>query len=211
MLRIILHSMLRSVLCTRLHPMLRTMLSPMLRAMLRPVLRAMLCPMLCTMLRPMLRTVLRITLYVVSWPFALLFRLPFFFLGAEEFLLFASSYGIRRVSFTPFSYEVALRVKRTVIGLDYDFEEGKAYWSDVLNNAINRAPLNGNSNMETIIKNGLETPEGLAVDWINRKLYWIDAGTHKIEVSDMDGAKRLPLVTSGLDNPRAIAVHPFLG
>lgn len=29
---------------------------------------------------------------------------------------------------------------------------------------------------EKLISNDVDLPEGLAVDWINRKLYWIDRG-----------------------------------
>ena len=82
-----------------------------------------------------------------------------------------------------------------------------------MTNTIERTNLNNETNVsvEVIVKDDLNTPEGLAVDWINRKLYWVDADTSKIEVSDLDGRNRLPLVTSGLDNPRAITVHPFVG
>lgn len=29
---------------------------------------------------------------------------------------------------------------------------------------------------EMLFSTGLDSPEGLAVDWINRKLYWTDKG-----------------------------------
>ena len=77
--------------------------------------------------------------------------------------------------------------------------------------SIERMRLKNATEVDVIVKNGLNEPEGIAVDWINRKLYWTDSGAHKIEVSDLDGKKRLPLVTSRLENPRAIAVHPFVG
>lgn len=40
---------------------------------------------------------------------------------------------------------------------------------------IERANLDG-SNREKIIHGAIDIPEGLAVDWINRKLYWTDRG-----------------------------------
>ena len=85
------------------------------------------------------------------------------------------------------------------------------YWSDVISNTIQRAPLVNSSNVTVVVENGLNTSEGIALDWINRKLYWTDGTANKIEVSDLDGKERLPLVTSDLENPRAIVVHPFAG
>lgn len=40
---------------------------------------------------------------------------------------------------------------------------------------IERANLDG-SDREKVIHGAMDTPEGLAVDWINRKLYWTDRG-----------------------------------
>ena len=54
-------------------------------------------------------------------------------------------------------------------------------------------------------------PVGLAVDWINDKLYWTDAKFDRIEVLDLNSSKRSVLVSTGLDRPRGIAVHPTRG
>lgn len=32
------------------------------------------------------------------------------------------------------------------------------------------------SQRERLIEEGVDTPEGLAVDWIGRRLYWTDSG-----------------------------------
>jgi len=55
----------------------------------------------------------------------------------------------------------------------------------------------------------LESPAGLAVDWVTSKLYWTDAGTNRIEVSTLDGSMRGLLVWEGLDKPRDIVVDPM--
>ena len=54
-----------------------------------------------------------------------------------------------------------------------------------------------------------ESPAGLAVDWVTKKLYWTDAGTNRIEVSNLDGSMRSLLVWEGLDKPRDIVVDPI--
>ena len=53
-----------------------------------------------------------------------------------------------------------------------------------------------------------DIPGGLAVDWINSKLYWTDDGTDRIEVSNLDGSFRGILIWSGLNHPRDIVVDP---
>lgn len=55
------------------------------------------------------------------------------------------------------------------------------------------------------------TLDGLAVDWLYKHIYWTDAGSDKIKVSDYDGLKRKTLINSGLDEPRAICVDPENG
>ena len=55
---------------------------------------------------------------------------------------------------------------------------GKIYWSDRVLDKIQRANLNG-SHVEVVVRHGLDTPDGLAVDSTGRKLYWTDTGTHR--------------------------------
>ena len=57
----------------------------------------------------------------------------------------------------------------------------------------------------------LGTTEGLAVDWISRNLFWTDTGRDKIEVARLDGSSRKVIVSSNLDEPRAIAIYPRKG
>lgn len=71
--------------------------------------------------------------------------------------------------------------------------------------------MHDSSVVEDLVKINLHTPDGIAVDWINKKLYWTDTGVDMIEVSDFDGKNRLQLVTTNLEEPRAIVVHPSLG
>ena len=57
----------------------------------------------------------------------------------------------------------------------------------------------------------LRNPDGIAVDWVGRNLYWCDKSTDTIEVSRLDGRYRKILVSDGLEEPRAIVVHPYRG
>jgi len=58
---------------------------------------------------------------------------------------------------------------------------------------------------------GLGSPEGVAVDWISKNLYWTDSGTDRIEVSRLNGTHHKTLFSDDLVNPRAIAVDPVRG
>lgn len=59
-----------------------------------------------------------------------------------------------------------------------------------------------------VIRWGLESPGGVAVDWIHDLIFWTDSGTRRVEVASLDGTKRHVLASNDLDKPRAIAVHP---
>ena len=51
--------------------------------------------------------------------------------------------------------------------------------------------------------------DGLAWDWINKKLYWSDAEHREIEVMDPASGDRMQLVQTGLDTiPRDVVVDP---
>jgi hypothetical protein len=57
----------------------------------------------------------------------------------------------------------------------------------------------------------LQNPDGLAVDWVSRNLYWCDKGLDTIEVSKLDGRYRKVLINTGLQEPRAITLDPRNG
>ena len=54
----------------------------------------------------------------------------------------------------------------------------------------------------------LSSSDGLAVDWINDKLYWMDADTARIEVANLDGSNRTVLFANNIGILRAIVVDP---
>lgn len=57
----------------------------------------------------------------------------------------------------------------------------------------------------------LHSPEGLAVDWVHKNIYWTDSGNKSISVASGDGRKRKVLIATELSEPRAIAVDPHHG
>lgn len=69
--------------------------------------------------------------------------------------------------------------------------------------------MNGSAH-EMVIRDGLEYPEGMAVDWVAHNLYWADTGTGRIEMSRMDGSSRRVLLWKDVQ-PRALALDPPKG
>ncbi|XP_066550833.1 nidogen-2 isoform X1 [Amia ocellicauda] len=98
-----------------------------------------------------------------------------------------------------------------VVGIDYDCREKKVYWTDLAGRTISRASLEPGAEPEIVINTGLLSPEGLAVDSLRRRMFWVDSGPDKIEMSNLDGTGRRVLFDTELVNPRAIVVDSFRG
>uniref|UniRef100_A0AAX7SHF4 Low-density lipoprotein receptor-related protein 4 n=1 Tax=Astatotilapia calliptera TaxID=8154 RepID=A0AAX7SHF4_ASTCA len=133
--------------------------------------------------------------------------------GLDKFLLFARRTDIRRISFDTEDMSddvIPLADVRNAVALDWDSKDGYIYWTDVTTDSINRALWNG-TKQEVVVETSLESPAGLAIDWVTNKLYWTDAGTDRIEVSNANGSMRTVLIWENLDRPRDIVVDPIGG
>ena len=58
---------------------------------------------------------------------------------------------------------------------------------------------------------GIKSPQGIAIDWVARRLYWTDSENDNIELTGLDASSRRILINEGLDEPRALAVDPTRG
>ena len=67
----------------------------------------------------------------------------------------------------------------------------------------------GASQTETVVTD-LTTPDGIAVDWLHKLIYWTDTGRNTVEVADLRATDsyRLILFDTSLDEPRSIMVDP---
>lgn len=53
------------------------------------------------------------------------------------------------------------------------------------------------------------TSDGIAWDWLSKKLYWSDSEHREIEVLDPNSGDRMQLVETGLTTiPRDVAIDP---
>ncbi|ETN85095.1 EGF-like domain protein, partial [Necator americanus] len=91
------------------------------------------------------------------------------------------------------------------VGLDYDCKEDRIIWSDISGHSIRSASLNGTDH-KSFYAADLNSPEGVAVDWSSRNVYYADSLKDEIGVASLDGKYQKALVTEGLVNPRALAL-----
>lgn len=134
--------------------------------------------------------------------------------GPQELLIIALRTEICVVYLDSLDYThrtLPLKDVRYSIAVDYDVVEGLVYWTDDETKSIRRAQLFNGSDQQNIITDEINHPDGLAIDWISRNLYWADTGTDRIEVSRLDGKFRRVLLYEGLAEPRAIALAPDHG
>ncbi|GAB1610066.1 low-density lipoprotein receptor-related protein 1B-like isoform X1 [Argonauta hians] len=128
-------------------------------------------------------------------------------------LLIATQHYIIKTDLGGKNIEMVVNELNHVIALDYDWVDQYIYWSHIstTNSKIFRTHMNGSSKVEVLHDTNIKDPDGIAVDWIGRNLYWCDRTTHTIEVSQLNGNYRKILIHKGLQQPRAIEVYPAKG
>lgn len=67
------------------------------------------------------------------------------------------------------------------------------------------------SHLKVILNVSVDYPENLAVDWVNNKLYVVEASVNRIDMLDFDGNNRVTLIAENLGNPRGLALDPTVG
>ncbi|XP_073976140.1 low-density lipoprotein receptor-related protein megalin isoform X3 [Rhodnius prolixus] len=124
-------------------------------------------------------------------------------------LIFTNKYYVRNMSLDAKVYSLLHQDLTNVVALDYDYKSSMLYFCDVTAKTIFRAEI-GKSEREPIIRHDSHGLEGLAVDWVGRKIYWLDRHSKHLDVAELDGTNRKTL-KAGIQDPRAIAVHPGIG
>lgn len=138
----------------------------------------------------------------------------FFSSVASPFLLFANRRDVRLVDAggTKLESTVVVSGLEDAAAVDFQYSQGIVFWTDVSEEAIKQTYINQTGNVvQNVIISGLVSPDGLACDWIGKKLYWTDSETNRIEVANLNGTSRKVLFWQDLDQPRAIALDPAHG
>uniref|UniRef100_A0A182YL08 EGF-like domain-containing protein n=1 Tax=Anopheles stephensi TaxID=30069 RepID=A0A182YL08_ANOST len=135
--------------------------------------------------------------------------------GPQDMLFVVQRSHINRISLDSPDYSIVplpAGKLRYAIAIDYDPVENYVYWSDKEESAIKRARADGMGGpAEEVVTAEIQAPDGLAIDWLARNLYWTDTGTDRIQVCRLDGSFRRVLIYDNLVEPRAIALAPTLG
>lgn len=50
------------------------------------------------------------------------------------------------------------------------------------------------SDQQDVIVSEIQDPDGIALDWISRNIYWTDTGTDRIEVARLEGGFRKVII-----------------
>lgn len=92
-----------------------------------------------------------------------------------------------------------------------DPENGYMYWTDWGHEPkIERCGMNG-ENRKTIVEGGddLQWPNGLTIDYIGKRIYWIDSKLHKIGTANMDGSDQRHVLVDSSEIRRPFSISVF--
>ena len=128
--------------------------------------------------------------------------------GPEASLFVTTLRDIRTISLTSKSYSLVQSSVTQVKSVAVDLEDRFVYWSEKVggNAVVYKSMLDGNGR-EHVISVGVETVEGMSVDWVGRHLYFIDSGRKHAVACGLDGAVCTVVLQDNLDKPRGIALH----
>uniref|UniRef100_A0A1B6BXD2 EGF-like domain-containing protein n=1 Tax=Clastoptera arizonana TaxID=38151 RepID=A0A1B6BXD2_9HEMI len=127
-------------------------------------------------------------------------------------LLYATSKDIRIANVSrPSKVTSIIKDLEEGAAVDFYYAGSQICWTDHGLEMIQCVTYNGSEvyNKVGIVTTALISPDGLACDWLTKKLYWTDGETNRIEVATLDGKHRKVLFWDDIDQPRAIAVVPM--
>ncbi|XP_069336092.1 low-density lipoprotein receptor-related protein 8 isoform X4 [Eulemur rufifrons] len=134
--------------------------------------------------------------------------------GKSPSLIFTNRHEVRKIDLVKRDYSRLIPMLKNVVALDVEVATNRIYWCDLSYRKIYSAYMDKASDpaeQEVLIDEQLHSPEGLAVDWVHKHIYWTDSGNKTISVATVDGGRRCTLFSHNLSEPRAIAVDPLRG
>ncbi|XP_075412469.1 low-density lipoprotein receptor-related protein 8 isoform X2 [Tenrec ecaudatus] len=134
--------------------------------------------------------------------------------GKSPSIIFTNRHEVRRIDLVKRDHSRLIPMLKNVVALDVEVATNRIYWCDLSYRKIYSAYMDKASDpaeQEVLIDEQLHSPEGLAVDWVHKHIYWTDSGNKTISVATVDGGRRRTLFNQDLSEPRAIAVDPLRG
>ncbi|XP_048352703.1 low-density lipoprotein receptor-related protein 8 isoform X2 [Sphaerodactylus townsendi] len=134
--------------------------------------------------------------------------------GKSPYLVFTNRHEVRKIDLVKRDYSRVIPMLKNVVALDVEVATNRIFWCDLFYRKIYSAYIDKASDTAeqvVLIDSQLNSPEGLAIDWVHKNIYWTDSGNKTISVATADGTKRRTLFSTNLSEPRAIAVDPIQG
>ena len=134
--------------------------------------------------------------------------------GPQPYLLFSNGFDIQRMNFDGTNYSYVKRSLSGVYALDLHYMKGKIYYAtqpaSSSSKEIREMDFSG-GNDRCILNDTIYilNPEGIAVDWVNDKLYWTDRDLKKIVQANLNETNA-EVIVDNLQSPRGIVIHPYL-
>ncbi|KAM7378967.1 hypothetical protein PAMP_004552 [Pampus punctatissimus] len=124
--------------------------------------------------------------------------------GKSPYLLFTNRHEIRRIDLMKRDYSQVVSTQKNAVALDLDVANNRVFWCDRFHRKIYSAFIHEASDPSQqvlLVDSSLQTPVGLALDWLQHNLYWADSGDKSISVASVDGTKRRILINTDLTRP----------
>ncbi|TKR96498.1 hypothetical protein L596_010507 [Steinernema carpocapsae] len=127
-------------------------------------------------------------------------------------ILVVNRRSIRRFTIDGRSKGMILANMSNGVAVDYDYASQTAFWTDITEtiSMLGSTSLHGAKNHYRVLTGiSASSPDGIAVDWIGKNVYWCDKDADSISVADMSGLYSKTLLKGNpLQDPRAIVVDP---
>lgn len=134
--------------------------------------------------------------------------------SSEPFLLVTTNAGIQQTYLSMKQSHFLYDTRTLPVAIDF-LQKGNSttvFWSDISTDCISAGEIVNKrlQNVRTVVSGGLESVEGLAVDWLACNLYWIESKHQEIEVAKCDGSQRSSII-GDVQHPRGLALDPRAG
>ncbi|XP_048340432.1 low-density lipoprotein receptor-related protein 2 [Sphaerodactylus townsendi] len=136
-------------------------------------------------------------------------------ISTDDYLIFALENALKSLHLDPENHSPpfqTVNVLRTAVALDYDSVNNVIYFTQSSPSGtgkISYLHTHSGTGRPTIIASDLGTPDGLAFDWINNRIYYSDYLNQTISSMAVDGSNRS--VVAHVPRPRAIVLDPCQG
>ncbi|XP_059387967.1 low-density lipoprotein receptor-related protein 2 [Carassius carassius] len=135
--------------------------------------------------------------------------------GLDEFLIFTTDYTMNSMRLDPEDHSTpfpTFTLGYGVLATEFDFKDKRVFFTQYVGlgrSKIGYILTTSSTSPPITIASDLDDPEGLAYDWIHKRLYFTDYYNRSVQSMAIDGQNR-SFIAHG-DRPRAIVVDPCYG